>query len=222
MFVIYAQPDHPKMFGQFFMLYSLLLVYAALTLSMLSPEIVHMMVGPQFASSQEVIPIVCLAYVFYGIGYFTQVGMFVLNKTSLIGIIGVVTAILNLALNYFLILFYGMLGAAWATLVSFLAMAMGSYWVSNRLYPLPLRVGQVLRALMMGAGFYLFSLWASPRSFALAVPMKAFLLVLFPIFLWKTGLLSQGEIGTLLSTRDNALAGASRFFKRISRKTACV
>jgi O-antigen/teichoic acid export membrane protein len=222
MFVIHTHSDHPKIFGQFFMLYSLLLVYAGLALSLLSPEIVHVMVGSQFAASQEVIPIVSLAYILYGIGYYTQVGMFVMDKTNLIGMIGIGAAILNLALNYFLILHYGMLGAAWATLLSFLAMAVGSYWMSNRVYPLPLRVGRVATAIMFGVGCYVFSQWCSPRSFAMALLIKALLLASFPIFLWKARLLSQAEIGTLLTTRDSVLAVASRWLGLASRKAASV
>lgn len=222
MFVIHARPDHPKIFGQFFMLYSLVLIYAGLGLSILSPEIVRVMVGPQFAASQEVIPVVSLAYVLYGVGYYAQVGMFVTSRTNLIGMIGVGAAILNLALNYFLILYYGMLGAAWATLLSFLAMAIGSYWLSNRVYPLPLRVGRVGMAMILGVGFYLLSHWWNPRSLGIVLLIKILLFGSFPIFLWKARLLSALEIEILLSIRDSAVAGISRLFGLVSGKAARV
>lgn len=222
MFVIHSRPDHAKIFGQFFILYCLVLIYAGLGLAILSPEIVRIMVAPEFSSSKEVIPIVTLAYIFYGVGYYTQVGMFVRNKTHLIGVIGAGAAVLNLGLNYFLILHFGMLGAAWATLLSFLAMAAASYWLSNRVFPLPLAVGRAALAMAVAIGFYLISRWLSPASFGMALLLKAFLLAAFPLLLWKARILSPAEIGTIVSTRETAMASASRLVALISGKAASV
>ena len=220
MFVIHARPDHGKIFGQFFMLYSVLLIYAGLGLAVLSPEIVRLMVvNPSFAASREVIPVVSLAYIFYGLSFYAQVGMFVTNRTKLIGIVGTICAVLNLALNYFLILRFGMLGAAWATMLSFLALAVGTYWLSNRVYPLPLAVGRVGITLMLAVMFYLFSRFSS-GSLAVALLVKALLLAAFPLLVWEARILSPEEISTILAGRDSALASVSRMFGGSSGKPA--
>jgi O-antigen/teichoic acid export membrane protein len=210
MFAIYAQPGHRKIFGQFFTLYAMALTYAGLGLAILSPEIVRIMVSPRFAASQEIIPIVAFAYIIYGIGYYVQVGMFVTNRTGLIGAIGAAGAAINLTLNYFLVLRYGMMGAAWATLLSFLAIALASYWMSNRVYPLPLRVGGVSLAIMLAAVLYLGSRWLDPASAIAAVAVKFCLLAAFPIALWKARILSPFEIEAVVSTGDSMLKGVSR------------
>jgi O-antigen/teichoic acid export membrane protein len=220
MFVIHARPDHRKIFGQFFMLYSVLLTYAGLALAILSPEIVHLMVGPKFSSSQDVVPIVTLAYIFYGLGFYTQVGMFVTNNTKLIGMVGAASAVLNLTLNYFLILNFGMLGAAWATLLSFLALAVGDYWLSNRVYPLPLAVGRVSVTLVLAVLLYLLSRWLTPGSLVVALSIKALMLAAFPLLVWKARILSRPEIDTILAARESATSGASRLVGRISRRPA--
>ena len=218
MYIIHAQRDHKKIFGQFFMLYSLVLTYAALALSVMSPEIVQIMVGPKFSASQGVVPIVALAYVLYGVGYYAQVGMFVTNKTNLIGMIGVGAALLNLSLNYFLILQYGMLGAAWATLLSFLAMGVANYWLSNRIYPLPLAVGRVIAAILFAASLYLFSWLLSPALFWPRMLVKACLLAVFPVVMWKSRILTEAEIGTLDSARAAAMSRATRMVGVFSKK----
>jgi O-antigen/teichoic acid export membrane protein len=217
MYIIHAEPDHPKIFGQIFVLYSLLLTYAGLALSMFSPEIVRLMVGPKYSSSQDVIPLVALAYIFYGIGYYSQLGMFLTNRTQLIGIISFAAAALNFVLNYVLILEYGMLGAAWATVASFLFIAAGSYWLSQRALPLPLGLNRVSLAIAVAIGLYLLSRCVGP-SVGPALLAKASLLVIFPLLLWKTRLLSRAEVGTLVSTRDNTMAGVSRLLGLVSRK----
>jgi O-antigen/teichoic acid export membrane protein len=210
MYLIHAQPDHPKIFGQLFVLYSALLTYGALGLAMLSPEIIHMMVDARFRSSQAVIPIVAAAYVFYGLGYYAQLGMYLMGKTHLVGVLSAATAGLNLVLNYFLILHFGMLGAAWATLISFAAIAVGSYYISQRALRLPLAVDRVGRALILGAGFYLLTCLWSPASLALALLIKTVLLLVFPIVLWKARVFSAAEMETLAAAREGIRAAMSR------------
>ena len=212
MYIIHGQPDYAKIYGQIFVLYSVVLIYAGLALAMLSPEIVHVMVGPKFSSGQEVIPLIVLAYIFYGIGYYTQLGMFLTNNTKVIGMIGAGVAVLNLGLNYFLIRNYGMMGAAWATMLSFLAIAVANYWFSQRLLPLPLGTARVMTATAMAMCFYVLALCWRLDSLVIALLMKGALLVAFPLLLWKSGILSQSEIGTVVSSWDLLRERVSRLF----------
>jgi O-antigen/teichoic acid export membrane protein len=216
MYVIHSKPQHPAIFRQIFMFYSLLLVYAGLALSVLSPEIIRVMAGPQFSSSQDVIPIIVLAYVFYGIGYFVQSGMFLATKTSLLGLVSICAAVLNLGLNYVLILHFGVFGAAWATLLSFIAIAAGSYLVSQRVMPLPLDIKRVAMVVLLGIAGYLLCRWASPESLGAALLTKAFVLAVFPFLLWKMRILSPAELVTVASATDKTRAGVSRLLAFVS------
>jgi O-antigen/teichoic acid export membrane protein len=220
MYEIHKQPDHASIFGQIFMLYSTLLMYAGLALAVFSTEIVGVMVAPSFSASAGVIPVVTLAYIFCGIGYFTQLGMFLTNRTKMIGILSAGAAVLNLGLNYFLILNDGMLGAAWATLLSFAALAGGSYWLSQRLLPLPLAVGRAGIALVLAVGLYLMSRCGVSGSLALTVLVKIGLLVAYPLILWKGRVLSPSEISTLSFVRDSAASALSRLFGSTRGKAA--
>jgi len=210
MYTIHAQPEHPTIFRQIFVLYSLLLTYAGLALSIFSPEIVRIMVDARFSSGQDVIPVVALAYVFYGIGYYAQLGMFLTNKTGAVGMVSAAAAVLNLGLNYFLILHFGTLGAAWATLLSFVAIAVGSYWLSQRVCPLPLGAARVAASVGIAVSLYLLARWWNPSSPGAALLLKAALLGGFPVLLWKARVLSQTEIDTLASAWESGLARVLR------------
>jgi len=212
MYNLHAHPDHRRIFGRIFVLYALILMYAALVLSVLSPEIVRVMVGPKFAASQHVIPLVAFAYVFWGIGFYAQLGMYLTNKTNLIGIIGTAAAVLNIGLNYFLVLRYGMLGAAWATLLSFLAIAIANYWLSQRLLPLPLALGRIAVALAFCICFALLPRWWNPQSMGITLLEKGSILAVFPLLVCKTGILSPSEMGTVVSMLDSIRARFSRTF----------
>jgi O-antigen/teichoic acid export membrane protein len=210
MFSIHAQSDHPRIFGRIFALYSFLLMYAGLGLSILSPEMLRFMVAREFYSGQQVVPLVAFAYVFWGIGFYAQLGLYLTNRTGLIGTVGVGAAILNIVLNYFLILHYGMMGAAWATLLSFVAIAAASYWLSQHVLPLPLSLGRVVAGLVLCMALYSIPRWWSVGSLGVILAEKVLLLAVFPVLLWKTGILSQGEMGTLVELRDSVLAKLSR------------
>jgi O-antigen/teichoic acid export membrane protein len=210
MFAIQKQPDSSAIFRQLFVLYAALLTYAALALSILSPEIVHIMVGPKFAASQEVIPIVVFAYVIWGIGYYVQVGMLLTSNTKQIGAISIGAVILNLTLNYGLISRFGMMGAAWATLLSFLATTAAYYYFSQRVYPLSLAVGRVTTSIILGG--VLFAAWQqwAPGSIWLSLLLKGAVLAGFPVLLWKFRIVSADEARTVTSIKESILASMGR------------
>lgn len=82
--------------------------------------------------------------IWIGIGYAFN-GMYTLvfpygvhvGKTSYLGITTMLATIFNLAANYYLITWNGPIGAAQATLISYLLMFICVWWYSNRLFPMP-------------------------------------------------------------------------------------
>lgn len=211
MYIVHGHPDHPNIFGQISVLYSTGLIYAGLAISIFSREIVNVMMESRFSASQNIIPLIVWAYVFYGIGYYVQLGMFLTKKTQKIGIISAAAAILNLGLNYVLIRYYGMMGAAWATLLSFAVIAAGSYWLSQTCLRLPLNMPRILAVLALAVGFYFVARWFQPDSLWRALALKTSLLAFFPLILWRAGAFSQGEIDTIVSTSVNAWDRVARF-----------
>jgi O-antigen/teichoic acid export membrane protein len=222
MYAIHAQPQHPKIFRQVFIFYSLGLIYFGLAMSMFSHEVVGAMVEAKFAASAQVIPLVVLAYIFYGLSYYAQLGMFLTDRTNRIGVIGAVTAGLNLVLNYFLILRYGMMGAAWATVLSFAAIAVISYVCSQRVYRLPLNVGRTLAGMVLAAGLFECSSWLNSQriGIAAAVMVKIGMLAVFPLAVWKFGIMPSTEMATLASAKDRIIDRAARLFGSLSGSAA--
>jgi O-antigen/teichoic acid export membrane protein len=219
MYVIRAHPEHPKIFSRIFVLYSLLITYAALSLAILSPEVVRLMVDAKFSGAQTVIPIVAFAYAFNGIGYYVQVGMYLADRTSLVGGVSAGTAILNLGLSYYLIARYGELGAAWATLLGFTTMAAASYFTSQRVFRLPLDIGRVGAAIGLAVASYVLCRWWQPASLAGTLSLKAAVLSGYPLLLWKLGILSREETETIASGVE---AVQTRFAGAMGRRARSV
>jgi O-antigen/teichoic acid export membrane protein len=222
MYAIHERPEHRNIFRQVFLFYSLGLIFVGLGMSLFSDNVVRRMVEAKFAASSEVIPIVVLAYIFYGLSYYAQLGMFLTDRTRMIGVLGAGAALLNLVLNYFMISRWGMMGAAWATVLSFAAIAAASYWCSQRVFRLPLNIGRMTLALALAAGFYALSRWVNPQWTAAGLLARVALLAVFPWIIWKAGILPASEAETLISARDSALARISRLMSGVFGRAGVV
>ncbi|NJN16536.1 MAG: hypothetical protein HC822_09815, partial [Oscillochloris sp.] len=95
------------------------------------------------------LPLLLLAQIAYGASYPLNIGIMLHDQTKLLPVLSWAAALLCLALNWFWIGTYGMIGAAWATLVSYLAYSGLITLASLRLYPVA--YGPVRLALVIGA-----------------------------------------------------------------------
>lgn len=213
MFVIHKQVDYRRIFRHMFSLYSLLLIASGLGIALFGSAAVPILVDHRYRGAIAIIPVVTLAYVFQGTGSFLQVGMFLASRTALIGIVSATAAIATLLLNYFLIRSFGMMGAAAATLLGFLILAAGSYIFSERVCPLGLGLGRMLKALLLAIGVYLVSALPAIDAWWLSLLWKAISFCVFGGLVWKTGLLSDDEVATIASVRESALKVTSRWLR---------
>lgn len=212
MYIVHAHPNYQEIFSRIFVLYSLLLIYAGLLLSILSPEIVQSMLDRKFAASQDVIPIIALAYVVYGIGVYLQLGMFLMNKTTRLGVVSAFATVITLVLNYVLILHFGILGAAWATVLGFAVLSIGGYYCSRSVFPVYLGETRVLLGMLIAVGLYATCrVWNwNSEPLPIALLIKTFLLAGFPVLLWRFGIVSPAEMSTIIAARSYAVASISR------------
>lgn len=113
------------------------LVVAGLGLTIVAPLIFYFFVGENFSDGLQYVSIIAFSYVFLGFYKIFACYIFYLKKTFVLSYIAVINILLNLTLNYILIGYYGAMGAAYATLISyfsfFLIVAITSYF----LYPMP-------------------------------------------------------------------------------------
>jgi O-antigen/teichoic acid export membrane protein len=172
----------------------------------MSPEVVFLMAGSKFAAAGMVVPIVALAYVFYGVGYFLQLGLYLTGNTKTVGMISIAAAALNLGLNYVLISYFGMMGAAWATLLGFVAIAAGSHWLSQRVMPLPLGLKRVAAAVFAAVVLYAICPTGESTPLAITLVAKVACLAAFPVIVCKSGLLTEAELGTIASAKEKTMA----------------
>lgn len=159
MFSIARRKDAVKVFKLVFRWLSMLLLFAAFGSTLVATFILDWLFPTTYQSAAFVIPIVAESLVFYGLYFVFMAGANIQRKTWLAAVFTTIAALVNVAMNLFLIPLYGAMGAAAATLIAYIVLALAAYIGNQRLYPIPFEVGRFTVALLIGIGFYVGSVF---------------------------------------------------------------
>ncbi len=171
------------------------------------------LIAPKYWVGLEIVPVILLAYLFLGIYNNLIAGIYIEKRTALLPIVTFAAAAVNVVANYLMIPPWGVMGAALATLISYVTMAGMLYVMVQRIYRVHYewgRLGKIALAsiVVVGAG-----LWAQQSPLALL--LKAAALVLFPLLLHGMKFFVPGELkifanvaGTVGLSRDAGHAAA--------------
>jgi O-antigen/teichoic acid export membrane protein len=124
-------------------IYGLMAGVFLLSVSVCFDHLFRYFIDPRFWSAYVLCGVIGLAYVFQGISYVFEVILAMSEKLGYLLAVGVGCTVLNLSLNVALIPLFGISGAAVATLASYIVMATGTFYLSNRV----LRIGYDLMRL---------------------------------------------------------------------------
>jgi len=150
---------------------------------------------PIYWQGAEIVPWILLAYVFTGAYVVFVVGIYLEKKTKYLPLVTGAGALLNVGANLILIPLLGILGAALSTLLSYIVMAVGMYFASQRFYRVEYEWGKVIK--ITGSAMVLFSVFLLvhpvPLSFIGSV-VKIILLGVFGVTLFITNVIDAEEI----------------------------
>jgi O-antigen/teichoic acid export membrane protein len=180
---LYAEikkPDAPRTIARVATVAFAVFAVCATAVAVLGGEALTLLTpwSPEFRAAAPVIPVVACAYLFHGVFLLTSVGIGVSKRARYYPTITAVVAAVNVAANLLLIPRFGMMGAAWATLASYLVMAAMGAVVSQRLYPIPFERGRLLLVAAGAAAVYGLGRLA-PAALWPAVGWKALLLAAY-------------------------------------------
>jgi O-antigen/teichoic acid export membrane protein len=178
--------DAKPLFAKVFTYFILGAMSIFLTISLFIEDIVRMkFFGKQFFppiywQGVEIVPWVLLAYVFTGAYVVFVVGVYLEKKTKYLPFVTGAGALLNVGANFFLIPKIGILGAALSTLLSYIVMAVGMYFASQRFYRVVYEWNKVLKIAGSAAIIFIIfrSLYLQPLN-SLAIVVKLAMLIAF-------------------------------------------
>jgi O-antigen/teichoic acid export membrane protein len=157
MYSIAKREDAKHVFKLIFRWFSFVLFFATLGLSIFGKNVLDLLFPASYHSQAPIIPIIALSTAFSGIFNVVSLGTSLQRKTWLVSLYFIFSALINVGLNIVLIPVYGTMGAALATLVAYVALALIAYFVNQRIFPVPFEVGLFLIALGIGIMLYVVS-----------------------------------------------------------------
>jgi O-antigen/teichoic acid export membrane protein len=112
--------------------YSIVGVSLFMAISFFSEELIGVFAGQDYLVGSSIISLIAFAYLVNGYRQFFMAGTVLTDKTIWLTLSSVVGMAANLVLNYFLIRKFGLLGAAWATLISYTFLSGLVYIISQK------------------------------------------------------------------------------------------
>lgn len=141
------------------------------------------LIGSAYWSGLYIVPVVLLAYLFNGIYAVLTVGIYIEEKSIYAPIITGAGAAANIIFNFLLIPVSGIMGAALATLISYMVMAAGFYIAGQKVYKIEYELGKIFK-IFIGIGLIGAAYYIPLYSGKLILIYKLLLLILFISFLY--------------------------------------
>ncbi len=137
---------------------------------------------------------IALAYIFHA-AYLLQIpGIFLMEKSSWIAWVRGVGAITNILLNFLLIPSLGIIGAATATCLSFILMAVFIFSVNRKIFPIKYEWKKILIITTVAV-----SIWIGVHQLPLSYVSKIGYTILYPLILFSTGILRFNQLKRILT-----------------------
>jgi O-antigen/teichoic acid export membrane protein len=196
-------PDAPRLYARVLTYYVVGMGMVALTVGLFANEVIAIMAAPSYRDAARVVPLVALAQFFHGLAFMVPIGLMIQRRPIFRTVSVFIAAGINLGLNFLWIPRFGMMGAAWATVVAFFVEAVFIGAFSLRLYPLPLEIGRMMRAAVVAGLLYAAGAYVVPEGVGIltALGLKAALIAAYPLLLIGLGFFDAEEVehaGTIL------------------------
>ncbi|MCJ7553986.1 MAG: oligosaccharide flippase family protein [Ignavibacteriaceae bacterium] len=107
-------------------------------------------IGSQYWNGLDIVPIILLGYLFNGFYVVFSAGIYIEEKSMYAPIVAGVGAITNIVSNILLIPHFNIMGAAFATLISYAVMAFGYYLVTQKYYRIDYEYGRLFKLILVG------------------------------------------------------------------------
>ena len=183
--------DAPEVFGAAITRILAVYLMAALALGLFQDDVVRLLGTTAYVRASAVVAPVLLAYFFQSAASLMDAGLYVQHRMGLkLGITLATTAVM-LLFYALLIPRYGSMGAALATLIGFAFLAVCTWLVSRRVFPVRYEWPRLAAFLALTIGLWLVSRLLPAAEWTW--PVKAGLWLLGPVLAWCAGLVSSDE-----------------------------
>ena len=174
---IQARPNAQQVYRRLTSFYVLAAATLTVGLALFAREIVHVIAPASYAPASRIVPLIAFGYALNGLYLMMVTGMGVAKKTVPMAWIVGIAAATNVGINIVVIPRWGMMAAAVTTVIANLIMVAGSWFHSQRVYPIPYDWMRIARTAVVGIAVVVVVLYLAPAhgAAALAIDLGAWL-----------------------------------------------
>lgn len=179
-----AKETFARVFTYYLLITGALFLLLAFTIEPLMTKplpLVGTLIERSYWEGLKVFPVILLAHICNGAAANFMVGVYLKKKTGIMPVITGIGALINVGLNFAFIPMFGMMAAAWATCIAYLAVAVALYLLIQPHYHINYEWNRILTLLVCGGATYAvstLSFW-QPYWYLKLVLLPAFLGLLF-------------------------------------------
>lgn len=211
MFEIAKKEQAKEIFSKIFKYFGFVLLICGLAISLYIKDVLRIVSDPTYFSAYRFVPIIAFAYIIYGWFYVVQLGILIEKKTKYMALATATAAGSNIGLNFALIPHFGGMGAAWATVLSFIVRFSLVYLFSQKFYYVKYKWHKMGKALACAFVLFLIGTSVNTNSQVFSICFKTAILGFFPIILYAVGFFSANEKKVIIKFVKNPIAGMHAF-----------
>lgn len=165
-----------------------------LMLSLLSKEVIQIFSNKEYWDAYMVIPIITLTYLIWSTRPILEVGIALKRKTKVTAWYFFVGATTNIILNLVLIPEYGIMGAAYATLISFIVMMIIDYYYNRKFIKIDYEWVRILKIYFVTALIFVIGYFVIIDYLYVSIMFKVGIILSYPMILYVMRFYTADEI----------------------------
>jgi len=193
-FSIQKREEANKIYSGALTYFLLIATFLFLFLALFAREIIIVVSTPDYLPGVKAIPLIALAYIFFGLYYIVDIGILLKVKTIYYTIITGIGAAVNIGLNLLLIPKYGMMAAAINSTIAYFLLFILMLIISKKFYSVAYEKLRILKIISIGMTIYLIGTLISFDSIILSIFFKIVLLISFPFLLYLLNFFRATEL----------------------------
>lgn len=186
-------PDAKQIYKSVLNIFAVIAGVLFLIISFFSPEFLNLIArNKDYMVAYKVVPYLAFSKVLFGVYMVFTVGVTLTRNTKYITLANTIAAFLNIIFNFFLIPNYGMMGAAFASLISFIIRTAILYYYAQKSYYIPYNIAKVT-----GFLFILLFVCIFQNYIGIHYIIKVILFILIVFLTPLMGLVKYSQVGSL-------------------------
>lgn len=186
--------DAPEFYAKTLTYLVFLGLFMSLGVSALCREVIRIMSAPEFWGAWKVVPLLCITQMLFGIRGSLSQGLLLKRKTGYISLSEGVGMLFNIVSMLVLVRWFGALGAAAATVVTYLVVVLLRLFFNLRYMKIPYEWKRLAKAVLVAAGLYVITLFVTIDNVWLSMAVKFPICLTYPLILFVIGFYEPAEL----------------------------